>query len=155
MKYITISDRILLTFWVGGLWAIGYIAAPTLFAMLEDKRLAGELAGQMFQIINYLGLFCGVMLIINMLVRKSLSWQLWAIIAMLVFVGCNEFLIQPMMHALKDVGLVDGSEAMKKFGRLHGAASVVYMATSLLGLIVVASGLKQQNTEGQSSRGKK
>lgn len=151
MKYLAISDRILLTFWVGGLWAIGYIAAPTLFAMLEDRSLAGELAGQMFQIIHYLGLFCGLLLIINMLVRKTLSWQLWVIAAMLLLVVCNLFVIQPMMQELKAIGLVEGSDVMKKFGRLHGASEVVYMVTSLLGLLVVATGLKQSKVGEQSS----
>ena len=144
MKILNISDRILLTLWVGGLWAIGYIAAPTLFASLDDVKLAGRLAGNMFQIINYLGLFCGVFLAINLLVRKIRSWHLWVIIAMLVLVCCNQFVIQPMMHELKDVGLVEGSDAAKQFGRLHGAASVVYMATSLLGLALVAAGLSKQ-----------
>ena len=33
---------------MGGLWAIGYLAAPVLFASLGDKMLAGMLAGKMF-----------------------------------------------------------------------------------------------------------
>ena len=48
------GDRILLTLWVGSLWAIGYIAAPTLFATLEDRALAGTLAGAMFVRARYL-----------------------------------------------------------------------------------------------------
>lgn len=145
MKYFTFSDRILLTFWVGSLWSIGYIAAPTLFAMLENRQLAGELAGQMFHIMNYLGLFCGVLLVINQLVRKNLHWQLWTMIAMIVLLACNEFVIQPMMHELKDSGLVEGSDAMRQFGRLHGVSAVMHMTASLLGLIVVSVGLNTVN----------
>ena len=34
-----------ITLWVGGLWAIGYIAAPVLFSSLGDRQLAGVVAG--------------------------------------------------------------------------------------------------------------
>jgi hypothetical protein len=37
-----------LTLWVGGFWAIGYLAAPMLFYNLDDRMLAGMLAGKMF-----------------------------------------------------------------------------------------------------------
>ena len=38
----------LLVLWIGGMWAIGYVAAPVLFANLGDKQLAGMLAGRLF-----------------------------------------------------------------------------------------------------------
>jgi len=57
------GERILLTLWVGGLWAIGYIVAPALFANLEDRALAGTLAGVMFNIIAWVGLACGSLLL--------------------------------------------------------------------------------------------
>ncbi|HEY9151095.1 MAG TPA: DUF4149 domain-containing protein, partial [Gammaproteobacteria bacterium] len=56
---IPVGERILLTLWVGGLWAIGFIAAPILFAVLEDRTLAGTLAGEMFRALAWLGLVCG------------------------------------------------------------------------------------------------
>ena len=69
MYFFMVGERILLTLWVGGLWAIGYIAAPTLFAMLDDRKLAGALAGQMFHIISYIGLVCGTLLFISLLYK--------------------------------------------------------------------------------------
>ena len=42
MTYLAFAQRILLTAWVGGLWAIGYIAAPTLFATLDDRAMADK-----------------------------------------------------------------------------------------------------------------
>ena len=47
-----------ITLWVGGLWAIGYIVAPSLFAHLDDRALAGMLAGKMFTLMAYIGLGC-------------------------------------------------------------------------------------------------
>ena len=37
---------IAITLWVGGLWAIGYIAAPVLFSSLGDRQLAVNERGQ-------------------------------------------------------------------------------------------------------------
>ena len=49
--------NIALTLWVGGLWAIGYLVAPTLFAILGgDRPLAGVLAGKLFELIGWIGL---------------------------------------------------------------------------------------------------
>ena len=46
MKWTDKLALIAITLWVGALWAIGGIAAPTLFYQLADKMQAGNLAGQ-------------------------------------------------------------------------------------------------------------
>ena len=149
MYFFMVGERILLTLWVGGLWAIGYIAAPTLFAMLDDRKLAGALAGQMFHIISYIGLICGTLLFISLLKRVGLNWRIWVIAIMVALVACGEFFLQPMMESLKSQDLVEGSAVKKQFGMLHGVASVVYLIESLLGLSLVVFGL--QKTEPDNS----
>jgi hypothetical protein len=47
---------ILIALWVGGMWAIGYLAAPVLFASLGDRQLAGMVAGKLFALIGWVGL---------------------------------------------------------------------------------------------------
>lgn len=147
MHFTMVGERILLTLWVGGLWAIGYIAAPTLFANLNDRQLAGALAGQMFHIISYIGLVCGVLLLASVLKRAGLQWRAWVLIIMLVLVATGEFVLQPMMESLKLQGLIEGSEAKKQFGMLHGVASIIYLMESLLGLVLVATGLSVAGLE--------
>ena len=44
-----------ITLWVGGMWAIGYLAAPVLFASLGDRQLAGMVAGKLFALIGWVG----------------------------------------------------------------------------------------------------
>jgi hypothetical protein len=41
--------------WAGSLWTICGVVAPTLFATLDDRRLAGDLAGRFFEIAAWLG----------------------------------------------------------------------------------------------------
>lgn len=147
MHFTRVGERILLTLWVGGLWAIGYIAVPTLFANMNDRQLAGALAGQMFHIISYIGLVCGVLLLASVLKRAGLQWRAWVLIVMLALVATGEFVLQPMMESLKLQGLIEGSEAKKQFGMLHGVASIIYLMESLLGLALVVTGLSAAGVE--------
>ena len=99
-----------------------------LFATLEDRALAGTLAGLMFEIIAWMGMACALLLmIINQLryPQRRLNWR------MLVMLG--QFLFTPMMAELRAAGQSDGDA----FARLHGIASLVYLVNSVLGLVLV------------------
>jgi hypothetical protein len=146
MNYLEPVRKILLSTWVGGMMAIGYIAAPTLFAMLDDRKLAGSLAGEMFHVINWLGLVCGTVLLLVTLTRYGRIWQFWVLLVMLLLVLNNEFVLQPMMAELKLQGLIAGSSAKARFGMLHGIASILYLLTSALGLALVATEAKKPNS---------
>lgn len=139
-----ISEKILLTIWVGGLWAIGYIVAPVLFQML-DKPVAGNVAGQLFSIISYVGIFSAIALIINIVVQSGFDkrhWQLLTLIAMLILVIIGQFVLQPMMVEIKVTGITEINKA--QFGRLHGIASVLFLINSLAGLALVVFGLERK-----------
>ena len=139
-----ISEKILLTIWVGSMWAIGYIVAPVLFQML-DKSTAGNVAGQLFTIVSYLGIFSAVALILNILIQYGFNkkhWQLWMLIAMLMIILIGQFVFQPMMAELKEAGITAENKA--EFGRLHGMASVLFLINSLAGLALVVSGLQRK-----------
>ena len=62
---------IAITLWVGGLWAIGYIAAPVLFSSLGDRQLAGMVAGKLFSLIGWIGLGSAAYLLLFLLVRQG------------------------------------------------------------------------------------
>jgi hypothetical protein len=141
---LLIGERLLLTLWVGALWAIGYLAVPTLFAQLDDRVLAGLLAGRMFTLVSFLGLFCGGVLLLGTLLRQGRmalrSVRAWLLLVMLLLVGVGEFGLQPLMAQLKAQGLAEGSAQAAQFARLHGVASVLYLINSLCGLLLIGSG---------------
>lgn len=135
---------VLLVLWVGGLWAIGYIAAPTLFAELSDRQLAGNLAGELFKWIAWVGIVSGVYLLIFRLGRLGFQTlkqaYFWIVLAMLLLTLGQHFGIQPVMQALKDQAMpqaVMESAFRSRFAAWHGVSSVVYLIESLLGLILV------------------
>ena len=139
-----VSEKILLTIWVGAMWSVGYIVTPVLFQML-DKNVAGNVAAQLFTVISYIGLFATIALIINILVRFGFNrrhWQLWTLIGMLVIVITGQFVFQPMMAELKAAGL--SGENARHFGRLHGIASTLFLLNSLARLALVIFGLSKK-----------
>jgi len=138
MKFLFASERILLTLWVGGMWTVGYIVAPTLFGVLDDRQLAGFIAGHLFTTMSYIGFVCGGLLLLGNLYRVGAKDKTnYILILMLVLVAIGQFVLQPMMADLKVQVLVAGSAAAANFGKLHGVSSILFMITSIAGLILV------------------
>lgn len=136
-----IGEKILLTLWVGGMWTIGYVAAPILFKTLDDRMLAGNLAGQMFTVMSYIGLICGTFLVISQFTQSPAmnNWRLWTLLGMVLIVIIGQFVLQPMMAELKAAGLE--GETARQFGKLHGVASIFFLINSIAGLALVITGL--------------
>jgi hypothetical protein len=135
---------LLITAWIGSLWAVGYLAVPVLFYAQPDRQLAGMLAGQMFTLVAYLGMVCGTYLLIQRIsVSGRASFLLalfWVIAAMLLITLVLQFGIQPVMTDLKLQALpgdVMHSEFAGRFKMLHGVSSILYLIQSLLGVFLV------------------
>ena len=135
-------ERILLTLWVGSLWVTGFVVAPVLFAELADRTLAGSTAGTLFTLTSYIGLVCGgVLLLLNVALHKRMNWRALTITAMLLLIVIGQFVITPMVAELRLQGLTESA----RFGRLHGVASMLFLLTSVLGLLLVAAGQYRQD----------
>ena len=141
---IAAGEKILLTLWVGGLWFAGYVVAPVLFQLL-DKKTAGMVAGQIFTVTSYIGLFCGGFLLISIWLdsaaNKLHNYRLWIIVSMLILILIGQFVLSPMMVELKQAGLSD-AESASQFARLHGLSSSLFLVNSVLGLVLVVAGLR-------------
>ena len=135
---------IALTLWIGGLWAVGYLVAPTLFYTLADRALAGMVAGKLFTLIAYVGIACAVYLLLYRLVRfGGASFKhaiFWIVFVLLVLTLAGEFGVQPILASLKDQALPKGvmeSVFRDRFAAWHGVASVLYLIQSVLGILLV------------------
>jgi hypothetical protein len=132
------------TLWIGALWAIGYIAAPLLFVTLEDHALAGMLAGKMFAVVAYIGMGCGIYLLLFRLIRQGvISFRqsfFWIVLVMLLITLLGHFGAQPILEAVKHQALpraVVESVLQDRFAAWHGVSSVLYVVQSVLGLVLV------------------
>ncbi|MEJ2391296.1 MAG: DUF4149 domain-containing protein [Gammaproteobacteria bacterium] len=141
-------ERLLLTVWVGGMWTVGYIVAPTLFITLNDPALAGTIAGKLFTIMSYVGLICGGLLLLNALLEYQMrvfhSWRGLVLIGMLLIVCLGQFVLEPRMAVLRHAGLQ--GENLHAFMRLHGVAQVLFLLASLGGLSLVLFGLRSRQS---------
>jgi MFS family permease len=134
-----------LTLWVGGLWTIGYLVAPTLFAALSaDRQKAGLLAGQLFELIGWVGLACGTYLLLFVVVRMGAAalrrWNFWLLLVMLLLTAISLFGLQPLLAQLKADALpreVMESVLRNRFAAWHGVSSILYLVQSVLGLLLV------------------
>ncbi|MEZ5584837.1 MAG: DUF4149 domain-containing protein [Candidatus Competibacteraceae bacterium] len=124
--------------WVGSLWTIGFIVAPTLFHLLDDRALAGLIAGRLFSLESYLGLLCGGLLLLMAWYKISsgqrFSWRIVLLGAMLIIIIVGEFGLQPLLASYKAQGL------SAEFARWHGISAMLYALNCLLGLVWIVTG---------------
>lgn len=130
--------------WVGGMWAVAYIAAPLLFQSLPDKALAGMLAGRLFGVTAYMGMVCAVYLSVYYYTingKKFLRQRLfWVIVVMLLLNLLGHFGMQPLLAEIKAQALplyVMDSPYAERFSLWHGAASIAYLVQSLFGAVLL------------------
>jgi hypothetical protein len=133
--------NVLTTAWIGGMWIIGVVVAPALFANL-DKAVAGMLAGKLFHAIGWVGIVAGAFLLIWWIwVESARAFQgakLWLIIGMLLCTLVNQFAIFPLIAEIKPA-VSNAAEGMFGGGlaQWHTISSLIYLVQSVLGLIYI------------------
>ena len=137
----------ILTLWVGSIITVGYLVAPTLFATLSDRQVAGMVAGSLFRLEGTISMVLSVALIVfaNLLVKRGLDRYKnirWYLLAMLLCAAVTAFILQPMMNSLREEALSHGFPVMlsplaAQFGQLHGISSALYLVQSLIGLVLL------------------
>ncbi len=137
-------SAIVIALWIGGMWTIGYLVAPTLFAVLPDHQLAGMIAGHIFAVAGWLGMACATFLLVFMLARLGIDalkrGVFWLILLLLIFTVASQFGVQPLIAKLKLEALprdVMDSVLRDRFSTWHGVASMLYLIQSMLGLLLV------------------
>lgn len=136
-------NLIVVTFWVGALWMTG-LTAYVLFDTLQDKQLAGSLAGKLFNIVSYIGVASALYLLIQRLLDYGTGALkqgfFWAVFVMLLLVLAGHFGIQPLLAQLKTDALpndVMQSVFADRFRNWHGIASIAYLLECILGFVLV------------------
>lgn len=152
--WVNAGERLLLTLWVGSLWAIGYLAAPTLFAVLDDRALAGTLAGHMFRAVSIITIVACIALLLLMTVRDGWralrGWRALVLGSAAAITAVSLFVLQPAIHELRAQGFAPGTEQAAQFGKMHGLSSALYLIVSVLGLSLVAAGPRSVSLQGVS-----
>lgn len=132
------------TAWVGALWSVGLLVAPTLFQFVPDRVLAGSIAGRLFMYTALIGIGCGSYLLLFRLARFGSHGLrhafLWVVLAMLVLNLIGQFGVQPILESLRQQAFphqVAETVLRARFATWHGVASVLYIVECALGVALV------------------
>ncbi|RTL32259.1 MAG: DUF4149 domain-containing protein [Burkholderiales bacterium] len=117
--------------WAGAMLAVGGLAAPSLFMVL-DRHLAGQATGRIFTLEAKVSLAFAIVLLmierrrVRDLVESGqattvMTGNLLLILAALFLAIFGEFVLHPMIEEAKA-----GEPTALSFGALHGASSVLY-----------------------------
>lgn len=143
-RFFSALDHIAVALWAGGLWIVGYLVAPLLFLKAPDRQVAGQLAGQMFAAMAFVGLGCAAYVLVFRLARQGFSAMkqalFWVVVLMAALAVAGHFGVQPILASLKAQALpreVMESVLRDRFATWHGVASILYLIESLLAVALV------------------
>jgi hypothetical protein len=153
MPILRVASLALVALWIGGLTALGAVAAPAVFAVLElhdpvaGRTLAGLVFGDMFARFQHLALFLGGGLIAVLGMRallgprpRRLGVQLGLVALMLAASAYTGFIIAPRIDTLRNgatttmASLPQTDPRKQEFGRLHGLSNGLMALTLVAGL---------------------
>ena len=151
-----VASLVVLAIWVGGLAALGFVAAPAIFHSLEaadpagGRTLAGIVFGSVFSRFQYVSLGLAAILVILFVLRALLgprpvrmAWRVWTVAAMIAFSATTLFYVSPRIDRLRTevtgtiAALPDTDSRKTEFGRLHGLSNVLMLATLAGGLVLI------------------
>jgi hypothetical protein len=133
---------VLVAFWAGSLWPICGLIAPTLFALLEDRALAGRLAGHFFDLATFIGAAAAAVLFALSLSSRYVLPGRYGRALVLITAGLpllSKLALNPLMQSARAAG------NMARFGMLHGVAAGLFMLACAGAIGMVWSLLRPAN----------
>jgi hypothetical protein len=130
--------------WAGSLWAIGFLAAPAVFAS-ADSTQAGNIVSMLLTREAWLSIACMLLLLVlvrrasDLDARRKRLLNVLVVIA-LVLTLVNYFGLQALMAQLRAAagpGGVRASPQWTEFAVLHGVSQLLYVIQSVLAAVVV------------------
>ena len=153
MVVLRVASLVVLSIWVGGLAALGFVAAPSIFATLQahdpagGRALAGLVFGAVFARFQFWGWILGGVLILLLGARallgprpRRLGWRLWTVMAMIALGLVTSLVIAPRIDRIREsvsgavADLPDSDPRKSEFGRLHGLSNVLMLVTLVGGV---------------------
>ena len=131
------------TFWIGGLWVVG-IVAYELFKLIPEAQLAGNIAGQLFRMMAYVGMAASIYLLIQRVYQYGTNTLkqgfFWIILLMLLLILISHLGINPLLEKFKLEAMpkdVMESVFADRFATWHGISSVAYLLECFLGIFAI------------------
>lgn len=161
MLALRYAALLMLVVWIGGLVALGAIAAPAIFDVLGDRPeggrlLAGAVFGETLRRFHLVAYGAGTLLILTLIVRRILGprpkrfgWRLAIAAVMLATaVGSGWYVAGRIRRLQRSIGvppssLSAGDPRRVEFGRLHSLSTGLQLVPLLGGLALIYWELKE------------
>jgi hypothetical protein len=161
MLVLRFAALLALVIWVGGLLALGAVAAPAIFDVLAaqpdgGRLLAGALFGEILRRFHLVAYASGAILLGTLLLRRVLgppprrfAWRAGLATLMLAASGYSGIVVAGEIAALqRQIGVAPSSlpEAdprRVRFGRLHGLSTALQLVPLLGGLMLIYWEIKE------------
>lgn len=120
-----IARDLLLALWAGGLVTVALLIAPVLFAALDDRHLAGHLAGEYFRIATLASLVLGAAV-----AGLGLRLPGRSVVLPLLAVGllaASEWLVRPALEAARGAS----GTVSRAFMAWHTVSTLLFGAATL------------------------
>jgi len=153
LRYIAL---LALVIWIGGLVALGAIAAPVAFDVTaarhlpEPRMIAGALFGEMLRRFTLVSYAAGGVILLSLLIRRVLGprprhfgVRAGIVALMLAAAAYAGIIVASRIETLqREIGaapssLPDGDPRRVEFGRLHGLSTVLQLVPLLGGLALL------------------
>src|SRR5215813_14888914 len=105
-QWLAFSEFLLLGLWLGAMCFFSFAVAPSAFAVLPSRHLAGMIVGSTLTKIEWLGLIFGGLLLVMQLIklrrkRKAIDLSFGLLLLMLAATVTLRFWISPAMNSLR------------------------------------------------------
>jgi hypothetical protein len=115
---------LVLAFWAGSLWSICGLVAPTLFAVLDDRAVAGRLAARFFDMAMLIGALAGGLLLILTVSGRYYLPGRYSRALVLLTAGLpvlSKLALSPLLEQARAAG------DTARFGMLHGISATLFL----------------------------
>jgi uncharacterized membrane protein len=139
-----------LVIWIGGLIFFAFVLAPTVFAVLPTRQLAGNVVNRSLGILHWMAISCGVVFAITSMMDSRIVNGVAApfaprnllIYAMMILTLVSMFGVASRMTVLREqMGVVDNlpqDDARRvEFNRLHVWSTRIEGSVLVLGLALL------------------
>lgn len=156
IPFLNVLQYLLLSLWVGAMFAFGTLYAPVLFRSLPSRDQAGAIAGETLSRIDTLGLVTGgIMLMVTVLQAMDSGWMAMDLgrtlvaAAMLAAVIFSAVTVRSRLNAVRQqMGrpideFAPEDPLRQEYNRLHRLSRTIFSVNMLLGvLLIVLSALR-------------
>jgi hypothetical protein len=129
---------VVLTFWAGSLWTVCALVAPSLFTVIPERQLAGQLAARLFHAEAVFGALAGILLLGAWAARQlpPSSYSRSRALAWLIVLTAGA----PLISAFGLGPLLDAARAADdevRFRMLHGSMMLLFAIACAGALAIV------------------